>query len=209
MTRRLASSGGALAVFLVFTILVAAHWTPLTIVDNRLVTAAYRITFEHPWLRTSSIVVSAIGSPLAVDLVAGIAVTIFLVVGRIDAVIVVVIARLGELGVESLVKLLVNRPRPVFGLPLSFATGSSFPSGHAAGSAALYVVLVLLCAPMLTRWPTVLVMTVATLFVLAVGTSRVLLGLHYPSDVVAGFALGLAWAIARLGSSVRDRSPDP
>jgi len=94
------------------------------------------------------------------------------------------------------VKLVVGRSRP----PLPFAAvtedGYSFPSGHAAG----ITVAVLLTAWMLTCWVTrswnarVLAWTSAVLLIGVVGFSRIYLGVHYLSDVAAGWVLGAVWA---------------
>ncbi|RDZ27979.1 phosphatase PAP2 family protein [Lysobacter silvisoli] len=69
----------------------------------------------------------------------------------------------------------------------------SFPSGHAMGSATLACVLVLLAWRTRWRWPLAVLMTA---FVVLVGLSRVYLGVHYPSDILAGWAVATAWAVA-------------
>ena len=66
----------------------------------------------------------------------------------------------------------------------------SFPSGHAMGSATLAMVVVLLCWHTRWRW---LAVALAGAFALLVGTSRIYLGVHYPSDILGGFAAGIAW----------------
>ncbi|WP_225583202.1 phosphatase PAP2 family protein [Pseudoxanthomonas sp. PXM02] len=66
----------------------------------------------------------------------------------------------------------------------------SFPSGHAMGSATLAMVVVLLCWHTRWRW---LAVALAGSFALLVGVSRIYLGVHYPSDILGGFAAGLAW----------------
>jgi undecaprenyl-diphosphatase len=109
------------------------------------------------------------------------------------AVVLVVVARLGELACESGLKALIARPRPVLNSPVADASGYSLPSGHAGGAAAVYGSLVLLAVPLLRRWARVLLWAARALLVAAVAASRVLLGVHYPSDVTAGVALGLAW----------------
>ena len=203
----LGTAAGALAVFVVLLALVANHWSPLDTVDNQTVVAAHRAALGNGWLRTASLIVSDVGSPIGVDVAAAIAVVVFLLLRQLPAAVAVLVARLGELGTETVVKALVGRPRPVFVDQIATAGGSAFPSGHTAGSAALYGVLVLICAPMLARRSRLLITCAATVFVLAVGVSRVVLGVHYPSDVVGGLALGVAWATVPLGISYLRRSP--
>ncbi|MFE4462462.1 phosphatase PAP2 family protein [Nocardia tengchongensis] len=93
------------------------------------------------------------------------------------------------------VKLAVGRPRPPLPERVVAIDGSSFPSGHAAGIA----VVALVSAWMVTlasgwqRWIGVTAWATAVPLVVAVGFSRVYLGVHYPSDIVAGWALGAAW----------------
>jgi undecaprenyl-diphosphatase len=97
--------------------------------------------------------------------------------------------------VDSLVKLAVDRPRPVVDHPVATALGKSFPSGHAMSSTVTYGALLLLFLPVVPRaWRRVAVIATIVL-VLAIGASRVLLGVHFVSDVVGGWVLGLAWLI--------------
>lgn len=101
--------------------------------------------------------------------------------------------------VVQLTKVLVARPRPDFSLTES--GGFSYPSGHAAASMALYGLLTLL-AVRETRGPLrALAATTGALLILAIGATRVYLGAHYPSDVLAGWLAGVlcaaaAWALA-------------
>jgi membrane-associated phospholipid phosphatase len=94
----------------------------------------------------------------------------------------------------DLVKLVVERPRPGHGL--IEATGYSFPSAHSATSVALYMTVAFIAARSARGVPRVLIWAMAALLVVVVGGSRVYLGAHYPSDVVAGWLTG---AIVGLG----------
>jgi membrane-associated phospholipid phosphatase len=82
------------------------------------------------------------------------------------------------------------RLRPDLWLSLMPETTYSFPSGHAMGSATLGVALVLLCWPTRWRWA---VTVASVVFVLLIGVSRVYLGVHYPSDILAGWCAAIAW----------------
>lgn len=85
-----------------------------------------------------------------------------------------------------------GRARPSLWESLAPETTFSFPSGHAMGSMTLGAVLVLLAWRTRWRW---LVVAISALFVLAVGASRPYLGVHYPSDILAGWGAALAWVV--------------
>jgi undecaprenyl-diphosphatase len=75
--------------------------------------------------------------------------------------------------------------------PLAHETSPSYPSGHALVSAAFALALVIIARETRWRWR---VGAAASAYVLAVGFSRLYLGVHYPSDVLAGWCLAVAWA---------------
>lgn len=118
-----------------------------------------------------------------------------------------VVTTAGAVGLDNVVKLLVDRPRPDFH-PVIDAAGSSFPSGHATAAAALCGAL----AYLLTRnrsWSSSVWMWTAALFVaLLIGVSRVYLGAHWPTDVLGGLLLGGFWtAVTATATTVRTREP--
>jgi membrane-associated phospholipid phosphatase len=99
-------------------------------------------------------------------------------------------ALLGTTVVTSLLKLAFQKPRPDLWTSPWPAHGYSFPSGHATESMAVFAALVVLLWPTRWRWPALLM---GVPLVATVGLSRVYLGVHYPSDVLAGWCFALAW----------------
>ena len=96
----------------------------------------------------------------------------------------------GAMLLNVLVKLVFGRARPALWAPLDPAPFYSFPSGHAMGAAALAVALGLLLAGRRGRWAG---WGLGALFVLGVGWSRLYLGVHFPSDVLAGWVGSVGW----------------
>jgi undecaprenyl-diphosphatase len=99
---------------------------------------------------------------------------------------------IGQLVVSNLVKVLVDRPRPDIAR-LTHFSGSSFPSGHATTAAAVFAAVAFLLGRRQSRGTKALLAAGAAAIAAAVGTSRVLLGVHWFTDVLAGLALGWAW----------------
>ncbi len=110
--------------------------------------------------------------------------------------LLVAMATAGALVLNPLFKEFFSRPRPALHDPDLTLRTFSFPSGHAMGSAAVYGALAIVLARRLrgTVWAPLVVAT-TVLVVLLIGASRVYLGAHYPTDVVAGWILGLAWLL--------------
>lgn len=94
------------------------------------------------------------------------------------------------------VKAAVGRDRPDLPEPVSHAPGFAFPSGHAMGSAIGVSVLLFVLLPLLApRWRRPAV-AMGTLFAVTVGLSRIVLGVHWVSDVLGGWLLSVAWVLA-------------
>ena len=107
-----------------------------------------------------------------------------------------VVAVLGAALLNGVMKLAFHRPRPNLWPRLIPESGASFPSGHSMYSSAFVVALILLAWPTRWRWPALIL---GTLYTLAVGWSRVDLGVHYPTDVLAGWLTGTAWVLGVYG----------
>lgn len=99
-----------------------------------------------------------------------------------------------------LVKMTIARPRPSEPIALMHESSFSFPSGHATQAAAVYAIFAVLIANYVARrWLRYTVVIVAPVFILLTGLSRVVLGVHSPLDVTAGWILGLSWVALVVG----------
>ena len=107
-------------------------------------------------------------------------------------------------------KYVFQRARPVVEDPVSQAPGYSFPSGHALNSAAWATTVVILLWPLLKPlWARVTAVVLAVLVVLVTAFDRVLLGVHYPSDVTVGILTGVGLVLASYAGYVGWNPPDP
>jgi undecaprenyl-diphosphatase len=149
------------------------------------------------WLRSGALDITALGSPTVLGL-AVLAITGFMLLqGMTRTAVFVFVATVGGWLLNSGLKLLFQRARPTIVPHLRDVVSLSFPSGHAMTSAAVYltlgVVTMRVAKGRLTKF---YCMAVAMLLSFLVGATRVFLGVHYPTDVLAGWLAGLSWALA-------------
>ena len=148
------------------------------------------------WLPDAVRDVTALGSTTVLTGVIALT-AIFLVLRRqLRPALLVAIATLSGSWVITVLKAMFDRPRPTLVDHLMAAAGASFPSGHAGNSAIVYLTLASLLFPVVReRRMRIYILAVALLLTGAVGISRVYLGVHWPSDVLAGWLFGSLWAL--------------
>lgn len=159
------------------------------------------------WLEQAAIDVSALGGFTVVWWLS-IAVVGFLIVNRhrVEAALLGG-AFMGAAVLNAALKLIFHRARPDLVPHLASVSNASFPSGHAMISAAIYLTLgVVLAHTQPRREARIYLVAVAIIIVLAVGLSRLYLGVHWPSDVLAGWCVGSAWA---MGFAILARRRNP
>lgn len=164
------------------------NWTWLDTVDTQLLQTFHDIGTTRPgwvWFWT---VFCAVFGPNGFRAVALVLLVIALARRNVATALFLVIS-VGLMGVVTEVgKFVVDRPRPV--MALADASSTSFPSGHALGAmVGVLALLTVLWPNLASRWRTVLAVLGGALIVL-VGSARVVLNVHHPSDVLAGWALG-------------------
>jgi undecaprenyl-diphosphatase len=156
---------------------------------------------DRPSLRAAAHFFTALGEPTAL-IAAGAAVLLWLWYagrGRLGVALFAV-AMLGR-GLSELQKYWIARPRPTLEAHLVVVKTSSFPSGHAASSMIFYTTMAL-ALTVGTRWHRVAVACAIALSLL-IGASRVMLGVHWPSDVIGGWSFGMLWVLLTLPLSER------
>ncbi|MCW3007681.1 MAG: putative rane protein [Solirubrobacterales bacterium] len=173
--------------------LVQDKWSPLLSVDQGARDDLHAYAIDHTAFVDAMRRLSTIGSaPVYLVLFGGIAAWLAWR-RRTRLAIFVVVTMVGNSLLNGLVKLAVERARPVLPDPVAHANGLSFPSGHAESAIVAYGVLLVVFLPALRGAWRALAIGLGAALVAAIGFSRVALGVHFVSDVLAGYALGAAW----------------
>jgi membrane-associated phospholipid phosphatase len=186
-------------------LLVEDRWAPLLRADNGARDSLHNFAVTHAGFVGAMQLISDSGSALAWQIVL-VPVVGWLLWRRLPRLaLFVVITAAGSSLLNTVVKTSVHRLRPVLTHPVAHEPGSSFPSGHAQAAIVGYAVLLFVFLPILHGVWRRLAVTFAVLMVLAIGFSRIALGVHYLSDVLGGYVLGAAWvaAMAALFNALR------
>lgn len=157
--------------------------------------AAPAVPLGPSWLVEAARDITALGSFSVLGLLVAAVVLHLVLTGVWRSGLLILAAVVGGTIISTVLKTLFDRPRPDLTGAVEVFT-ASFPSGHATVSAVTYLTIGALLAHRETRWPPrVLYLGGAVFLTGLIGFSRVYLGVHYPTDVIAGWSLGTAWAL--------------
>lgn len=213
--RRVARAAGFAVVFSVpvaaLALVVHTQSSPVVIFDQSAIRTATDATRANPGLHRALIIWQELLQGRWVNLAGtGLCLWVWRRRGLGTRALWAFVTLMVSWGLATVVKMLVGRARPVVEHAVSHAGGYSFPSGHAANTAAAGMTLTLLMWPLLGARARIGVPVAVSVVVVLTALDRVFLGVHYPSDVVGGVAFGTALAGASyLGYLGWNPSPEP
>jgi undecaprenyl-diphosphatase len=187
----LAGLAGFSAAALLFGVLIVAvrvRWLPLESVDRGVAADLNRVVADRPVLVSALKMITLLGSHGVLGWLVAISALILLVRKRWRLAGYLLVTSAGGLILDPTLKIAVGRLRPVVA-----DGGNSFPSGHALASVIGYGALLLVFTPALPRRARKPVIIALAAVVVLVGFSRLALGVHYLSDVLGAWCLGIAW----------------
>lgn len=179
--------GGMLPQFLLLIITLHLLQYPVFNFDMQLMRFVHQ--FTHPVFDQAATTLSYLGGmPAAIVLM--LVLVGYSYIKKTKNILFILISMIGATSISWLLKVLVDRTRPMLWPRLVQDYGASFPSGHSVYAAAFASIFIVLYWR--TKWRFA-VSGIALAWMLGMGISRVYLGVHYPSDVLAGWALGWGW----------------
>ena len=172
-----------------------------TVAFDTAVTALFRTSGDPNaivgplWLQEAVRDFTSLGSFTILGLIVAASAAYLLMAKKAGTAVFLVVSVVAGTVISNVLKQTFNRPRPDVEASLTVFT-ASFPSGHAALSAVVYLTLGALLSQS-ARSPLIkgYFIGLALLMAFLVGVSRIYLGMHYPTDVIAGWSLGLSWAM--------------
>jgi len=197
---------GSLGIFLVGGIVVAGIGTWIFSELAETVMAGRTQAFDEsvlrwigarhtPFLDGVMLEITSLGTGTVVMMIVGVAALFLTLTRHKYSALLLLVATAGGLVLDMLLKMRIGRPRPHIFTWVTQAFGSSFPSGHAMSATIVYATVAYLAARLQKRlWARWFTMLFFALVIALICLSRLYLGVHYPSDVVAGVIIGLSWA---------------
>ncbi len=201
-----------LSVLIAVALIVAGTWLFVVIagvvveggtqhIDERVMQSLRRaddpaVPIGPAWVRDAAADFTALGGGLILTMLSLAVAGFLLLHRRYGAFCLLLMASSGGALVNVALKLAFARGRPTIVPRLVAVSDSSFPSGHAMSSATIYLSLaVLLAGVTASRRDRLYILSIALTLTFLVGMSRIVLGVHYPSDVLAGWTAGIVWAL--------------
>jgi membrane-associated phospholipid phosphatase len=148
--------------------------------------------YSNSWIDRLMLGLTNLANPEFVVILVAISLGVLLWYRRVWAAQIFILNCLGGLILNQGLKLIFVKPRPQLWTPLVVEHSYSFPSGHALGSLVIYGFLAVLLADRYPRYR-VGIYSGASSIIMAIGLSRLFLGVHYPTDIIAGYAVGFVW----------------
>jgi undecaprenyl-diphosphatase len=168
------------------------------------------------WLPEAARDVTSLGSILVLGIITLAVVGYLFLAGKPAVAWLMLIAVVGGIALNDLLKFAFGRARPDFVTHAARVFTTSFPSGHATLSAITYLAIgAVLARSQTSSTVSLYFMSLAAFLTVLIGVSRIYLGVHYPTDVLGGWCIGVAWAIgcwvimARLQSVGQVEPPGP
>jgi undecaprenyl-diphosphatase len=166
------------------------------VLDSSVRIAAQRLNVT-PAITSFMLVITEFGSTVYLTILGTVACIVFALLGWRRELVVFLIAMTGQIILHHAAKAIVQRPRPVPFFDSPPAQSYSFPSGHALASLCFYGVLAWAVASHVNnRTGKTAIWLSITILILLIGFSRVYIGTHYPTDIIAGFLAALVWTVA-------------
>lgn len=206
LVQRVDSLVAALGIFLVAGIIVAVLGTFLFSELAEHVMAGSTQAFDDAalrWIGThhsrvlddAMLEITALGTGTVVIMIVCVAALFLTLTRHKYSALLLLVATVGGMLLDTVLKLRFDRPRPHIFTWGTHVAMSSFPSGHAMSATIVYSTVAYLAARLQKRlWARWLTLFVAAVIILLISISRIYLGVHYPSDVLAGAVVGLSWA---------------
>ena len=155
----------------------------------------YMGAHQVPWISGAMVEITSLGTGTVVAMIVAVAGLFLWLHSHKQSAELLVVATLGGILLDMVLKTGFNRPRPQVFVWGTHAVSSSFPSGHAMSATVVYSTVAYLATRLQkTRAARTATRSLAAVLVLLICFSRVYLGVHYPSDVLAGMVVGFAWA---------------